>query len=74
MGLTWDEFLKSATLITNLSDSIYYYNRTKTKIKEKNQRVAAAAKDYLEFVEDLKYIHFMNEFRISLTNVIIIFQ
>ena len=74
MGLTWDEFLKLATIITNLDDSISYFNRTKKEIKENNQRVAAAAKDYLEFFEDLKYIQFMNEVRISLTNVIIIFQ
>ena len=74
MGLTWDEFLKLATVISNLDDSIYYFNRTKKEIKENNQRVAAAAKDYLEFFQDLKYIHFMNEVRISLTYVIIIFQ
>ena len=74
MGLTWEEFLKLATVITNLNYSIYYFDRTKKEIKAKNQRVAAAAKDYLEFFEDLKYIHFMNEVRISLTNVIIIFQ
>ena len=74
MGLTWDEFLKLATVISNLDDSIYYFNRTKKEIKENNQRVAAAAKDYLEFFEDLKYIQFMNEVRISLTNVIIMLQ
>ena len=66
MGLTWDEFLKLATIITNLDDSIYYYAH-QTIIK-------AAAKEYREFFNDLKYMHFMNEVRISFINVIINFQ
>ena len=74
MGLTWDEFLKLATIITNLDDSIYYYDHQTIKIKEKNRRVAGAAIHYLDFFRDLKYIHFMNEVRISFINVIINFQ
>ena len=34
-------------------------------IKEKNRRVSVAAKDYVEFFNDLKYMEFMNEVRIS---------
>ena len=74
MGLTWDEFLKLATIITNLDDPIYYFDTKEIEIKEKNRRVAAAAKDYLELFNDPKYIEFMNEVRLSLTNVIIIFK
>ena len=74
MGLTWDEFLKLATIITNLEDPIYYFDRKEIEIKEKNRRVAAAAKDYLELLNDPKYLEFMNEVRLSLTNVIIIFK
>ena len=65
MGLTWDEFLKLATVITNLDDSINYFASEKIGIKEKNRRVAAAAKDYLEFFNGLKYMHFIEELRIS---------
>ena len=65
MGLTWDEFLKLATIITNLDDSIYYFDKEEIEIKEKNRRVATAAKNYLEFFNEMKYIHFMNEVRIS---------
>ena len=69
MGLTWDEFLKLATIIRNLDDSIYYFDSKEIGINEKNQRVAAAAIDYLEFFKDVKYIQFMNEVRISFTNL-----
>ena len=65
MGLTWEEFLKLATVITNLHDSIYYVDDEEIEIKEKNRRVATAGKDYLEFFNDLKYKHFMEEVRIS---------
>ena len=74
MGLTWDEFLKLASIITNLDDSIYYFDSTEIGIKERNRRVSAAAKDYLEFFNDVKYIQFMDEVRISFTNIIIISQ
>ena len=67
MGLTWDEFLKIASVITNLFfHSIYYFDE-RIEIKEKNRRVAAAAEDYLEIFNDLKYSQFMNEVRTSLT-------
>ena len=69
MGLTWDEFLKLATIITNLDDSIYYFDKEEIEIKEKNRRVATAAKNYLEFFNELKYIQFMNEVRISFTKM-----
>ena len=65
MGLTWDEFLKLATIITNLANSIYYFDHEEIEMKEKNRRVAAAANDYQEFFSDLKYLEFMNEVRIS---------
>ena len=65
MGLTWDEFLKLATIITNLDDSISYFGDEKIGIKEKNRRVAAAANEYQEFFSDLKYMKFMEELRIS---------
>ena len=74
MGLTWEEFLKLASVITNLEDSIYYFDTKEINIEEKNRRVAAAAKNYLEFFTDLKNLQFMNEIRISLTSLIIIFQ
>ena len=65
MGLTWDEFLKLATIITNLHDSLYYFNKTEKEIIEKNWKVAAAATNYKEFFNDLKYMQFMNVVRIS---------
>ena len=65
MGLTWDEFLKLATIITNLDDSIYYFDDKKVGIKEKNRRVAAAANNYKEFFNDYKYMKFMEDVRIS---------
>ena len=65
MGLTWDEFLELATVINNLALPIYYFNSEEIDIKEKNRRVSAAANDYLEFFNDLKYKQFMNEVRIS---------
>ena len=69
MELTWDEFLKLATFITNLATSIYHFGYEKIEIKEKNRRVAAAAKNYFEFFNDLKYLQFMNEVRTSLTKL-----
>ena len=70
MELTWDEFLKLATIITHLDDSIFYFDSKELGIKEKNRRVAAAAKNYLEFFNDLKYMHFMKEVRISFIKMI----
>ena len=69
MGLTWDEFLKLATVITNLNLSIYYFDKEEIDIKEKNRRVAAAAEEYQEFFNHFKYMQFMNEVRISLTKI-----
>ena len=67
MVLTWEEFLKLATIITNLNNSIYNVDDEKIEIEEKNRRISAAAINYQEFFNDLKYIHFMNEVRISFT-------
>ena len=69
MGLTWDEFLKLATVITNLRWSIGFIYRDVIGIKMKHRIVAAAAKDYLEFFNDLKYMQFMEEVRISFTKI-----
>ena len=65
MGLTWDEFLKLATVISNLKKPIDDFYNKQIGIKELNRRVAAAAKDYLESFKDFKYMHFMEEVRIS---------
>ena len=68
MGLTWEDFLQLATVVTNLSRSIAYFNvGQKIGIKEKNRKVAAAAINYKEFFNDLKYTHFMDEVRLSFT-------
>ena len=65
MGLTWDDFLKLAAVITNLHDSIYYFDDTEIDIDEKHRRVAAAAQRYKDFFTDLKYSDFMKVVRIS---------
>ena len=65
MGLTWEEFLKLATVIWNLHWSIGFFHRDVIGIKEKNRSISAAAKDYFEFFNDLKYLKFMNEVRTS---------
>ena len=68
MGLTWEEFLKLATVITNLDYSIdLCVNNEDIEIEELNRRVATIAKDYLDFFNDLKYMQFMEEVRISFT-------
>ena len=68
MGLTWDEFLELASVISNLQIPIVFFNEEEIGSKEKNRRVAAAAKDYIEFFNNLKYMQFMDELRISLSN------
>ena len=69
MVLTWEEYLQLAAVVTNLNESIYYFDDEKIEIKEKNRRVAAAAKKYHEFFNELKYLKFMEEVRISLTQM-----
>ena len=69
MGLTWEEYLQLAAIVTNLNDSISYFDDEKNEIKEKNRRVAAAAINYNEFFNDLKYMRFMEEVRRSLTKI-----
>ena len=66
MALTWEEFLQLATVVTYLGDSIWYFKQdAEIDIKEKNRKVTAAAISYREFFNDLKYIKFMDEVRIS---------
>ena len=56
MALTWEEYLQLAAVVTNLDDSISYFDDKKIESKEKNRRVAAAAKEYHEFFNELKYM------------------
>ena len=69
MRLTWDEFLKLASALQKFGLSIALFHSEEIDIKEKNRRVAAAAKDYEEFLNDLKYMQFMNAVRISLIEI-----
>ena len=62
MGLTWEEFLKLAAIISNLKKPIV---NDEIGINEKNRLVAAAAINYKKFFNDLKYFEFMDEVRIS---------
>ena len=71
MGLTWEEFLQLAAVLTNLRNSIKNFNLDpQIDIKEKNERIAAAALNYEEFCNDLKYMQFMDNLRISFTKII----
>ena len=64
MELTWEEFLQLATVVTTLRDSIEkFYYAPEEDIKEKNRKVAAAAINYREFFNELKYMIFMDEVR-----------
>ena len=67
--LTWDEFLKLTTVISNLKKSIIFFNKKKIGINEKNRRVANAAENYLKLLDDFKYRKFMKEVRISFTKI-----
>ena len=58
MKLTWEDFLKLASIVTNLDDSI--------RKKQNHQRVAEAANEYRNFFKDSKYVDFMKIVRISL--------
>ena len=70
MRLTWEDFLQLAAVVTNLRDSIEnFYFAPEDDIKEKNRKVAASAKNYKEFFNDLKYMKFMNEVRLSFTKL-----
>ena len=70
MELTWEDFLQLATVVTNLFRSIANFNvGKKIGIKEKNRKVAAAAINYREFFNDLKYMKFMDEVRLSFTKL-----
>ena len=69
MGLTWDEFLKLATIIDNLVEPIYDFDNENIETKEKNRKISEAAKEYLEFFNDSKYLQFMSQLRISLTKI-----
>ena len=74
MGLTWDEFLKLTTVISNLYIPIAYFNSEEIEIKEKNRRVSRAAQGYKEFFNDFKYMEFMNEVRISFKKLKTVFS
>ena len=65
MGLTWDEYLQLTAVIKNLAVSIAYFDEEEIEIKEKNRKVAVAAREYQEFFSDLKYMNFMEELRTS---------
>ena len=66
MELTWEQFLQLATVVTNLRDSIENLDLgPDSDIVEKNRKVSAAAINYKEFFNDLKYMKFMDEVRLS---------
>ena len=64
MELTWEEFLQLATVVTTLRDSIGdFILGPENDIKDEHRKVAAAAINYREFFNDLKYMIFMDEVR-----------
>ena len=65
MGLTWDEFLNLAAVITNLHDSIFYH----VDAKIEHRRVATAAQRYKDFFKHLKYSDFMKVVRTCLKTI-----
>ena len=65
MALTWEEYLQLAAVVTNLDDSIYYFDDEKIEIKEKNRRVTSAAKKYQKLFTNFRYMKFKEEVRIS---------
>ena len=69
MALTWAEFLQLAAIVTNLRDSIYYFDTKNIDIEEKNRRIAAATINYKEFFNDYKYMQFMAKVRMSFTKI-----
>ena len=80
MELTWDEFLEIATVISNLREAIVKNMGINMhldmrinmliRVKDKNRRVAAAAKHYQEFFNDLKYMQFIEEIRRSVIKML----
>ena len=82
MALTFDEFLKLASVTKKLFSSIYYFGDAvdsddsdadsdfdEPEMDRKNQIVAASAIDYLELFKDSKYFKFLEEVRISSTKI-----
>ena len=69
MVLTWEEYLQLAAVVKNLDNLISYFDDEKIEIKEKNRRLAAAAKEHYELFNQLKYMQFMKEVRISLSKI-----
>ena len=63
--LSWEEFLKLASVVKNLYESFCNFNVQEIDIKERNQCVAEAANDYRKLYEDFKYGEFMRIVRIS---------
>ena len=63
--LTWEEFLKLASVVKNLYAAFCNFNVQEIDIKERNQCVAVAANEYRKLYEDSKYGEFMRIVRIS---------
>ena len=68
MTLIWKEFLNLTDVLRNLIEPLHNFYTEKIDIKELNRRVAKAAKDYLAFFKDAKYMEFTNTMRSGLNN------
>ena len=64
MKLTWEDFEKYASIVTNLKYSIDYFDAQKNDIKEQNRRVAFAANEYRNLLNDVKFVEFTELVRI----------
>ena len=82
MALSFDEFLKLASVTRKLYRSIYYFGNAvvsddsdadsdfdEPEMDRKNQIIAASAIAYLELFKDSKYLKFLEEVRISSTKI-----
>ena len=82
MALTFDEFLKLASVTRKLYRSISYFRNAvvsddsdadsdfdEPQMDKKDQIVAASATAYLELFKDSKYLKFLEEVRISSTKI-----
>ena len=65
MTLTWKEFLNSAAVVQNLSNTIYNFDIKIDDIKEFNHQVAEAAQKYIGLFKDAKYMEFTKSMRIG---------
>ena len=64
MKLTWEDFQMYASIVTNLFESINYFNTQNNDIREENRRVAVAANEYLNILKDVKFVEFTELLRI----------